>query len=444
MTPSPETLLTPAAYDAAEKAAASKNCIRVNQAFFPEIFAAVGYPARVDSADQLWRYIDVMHETRTNYNMDYLLFGLTPHEFELFKQVTGIVDKHAQAHYGRRAHATAALLRAIHVLRLIKVATGEARPPVLEIGPGCGYLAMLLVLEGYPYIGTDVAQAFYLYQSHMLSHVANLVELAADDGDITTIETPKPGTAIHIPWWKWATLSPDKIKLTAGIMTCNHCLCEMHPSSVGYLAAVSSRILGNHPGGGWFVFDSWGYDLVHGEDTILAKFSEYGWRLCHNEIAVSGMALAEHIKGWPVYGDTPAPGVAPLPAPSPSAPPELRIVELVNRFGIRRFVRAVFNRVPGLKAALVRSLYSSRRTTPAAGPIAITAAAVVSTPPTTRVPWFKGKNPLSQRLTEDRQAVITQATIKLADIEAFLRQHFDGSIPPHPDEVFFDIIGTRQ
>ena len=52
------------------------------------MFASVGYPARVERIDQLWRYIDVMHETRTTYNMDRLLHGLTEHEFVLFKKVT--------------------------------------------------------------------------------------------------------------------------------------------------------------------------------------------------------------------------------------------------------------------------------------------------------------------------------------------------------------------
>src|SRR3569833_377888 len=286
-------LLSVEAYNAAEAAASDRFPIRVNQAFFPEMFASVGYPMRVEHLDQLWRYIDVMQEDRADYNVNELLHGLTPREFELFKHVTRIVDEHALKHFGRRAHATSALTRALHVLRLIKLATGDERPAVLEIGPGCGYLGMLLVLEGYPYIATDVTQAFYLYQNQMLSHVAGeLRELAVENGDILSIEAPKPGTAIHIPWWKWVTLAPDAIKLSAGIMTSNHCLCEMHPSSMGYLAAVSSRILARHPGGGKFVFDEWGYNLLHSEHSIVEKFTEHGFRLCHNEVAVSAMALA--------------------------------------------------------------------------------------------------------------------------------------------------------
>jgi hypothetical protein len=424
-------------YNSAEKAAADGFSIRVNQAFFPEMFASVGYPARVERVDQLWRYIDVMHETRTTYNMDHLLHGLTAREFKLFKEVTKIVDSHATKHYGRRAHATSALLRALHVLRLIKIVTGEDRPAVLEVGPGCGYLAMLLVMEGYPYIGTDVAQAFYLYQSHMLSHVANTFkELVVEDGDIHSLETPISGTAIHIPWWKWVTLSPENIKLAVGIMTCNHCLCEMHPSSMGYLAAASSRMLANHPGGGKFVFDSWGYDLLHGEDTILAKFSEHGFRLCHNEIAVSAMALADNVKGWPVYGSTPAVNIMDVSLVPPVQKSE--VVGAINRRPkLKKLLLTVINRFPSLKNWLVRRLYPN-----VAAPVA-KAAQTLATPVSSRIPDFKAANPLSRRLTDGRKMVAGQASIKLPEIQSFLKSHFDGNVPQHPDEVFFDLIGTK-
>jgi len=422
-----QKLLDVATYDDAEVRAADSFSIRVNQAFFPEMFASVGYPTRVERLDQLWRYIDVMHETRSDYNMDYLLHGLTTREFDLFKEVTRIVDSHALQYYKRRAHASAALLRAIHVFRLIKIVTGDERPPVLEVGPGCGYLAMLLVLEGYPYIGTDVAQAFYLYQSHMLANVAsNMMEMVIEDGDVMSLETPKPGTAIHIPWWKWVTLTPEKVKLSAGIMTSNHCLCEMHPSSMAYLAMLAGGILSRHPGGGKFVFDSWGYDLLHGEDTVLAKFMEHGFRLCHNEVAISAMALAEHVQGWPVYGTASLP-VVNIPVEKSS------LVETINRMPrLKKPLVATITRIPGLRRALLALLNS-----PAPAPGARGSEA-------SRIAEFKPANPLSRQLTAGRHLVFEKVSVGMPEINGFLYAHFNGAVPEHPDETFFKLIGTRQ
>src|SRR5207245_2379468 len=102
----------------------------------------------------------------------------------------------------------------------------------------------------------------------------NLRELASEDGDISSIDPPAAGEAIHIPWWKWIAMKPERTKLSAGILTCNHVLCEMHPHSLGYLAKIGQWILRNHPGGGKMIFENWGYDLLHSRETVLNKLVE--------------------------------------------------------------------------------------------------------------------------------------------------------------------------
>jgi hypothetical protein len=406
-------------YDAAERTAAGKFANRILQAFYPEMFATLGYPVRVDCVSQLWRYIDVMQETRTHYNVEVLLGGLTGEEFELFKRVTRIVDEHAGKHFGVRAHATAALTRAIHVLRLIKIATGGERPPVLEVGPGCGYLAMLLVMEGYPYIGTDVVQAFYLYQSHMLSYVAeNVRELAAEDDDILSVAQPQPGTAVHIPWWKWITLAPQQVKLSAGIMTSNHVLCEMHPSSLAYLAVLGHRILSNHPGGGQFIFENWGYDLLHSRALVARKFEEHGWRVCHDETAMSAMVLAENVDRWLGRSATKA------AVPSKCTP------QSTLWPSIRQLLVTLLGWVPPLKRLAVWAVLCIRKSF-APWPIAVV-----------RGPG--GPYPLSMKLTAGRKMVLARTVVHEDELEAFLISHFGGTVPRPPDEVLFDLIGTRQ
>lgn len=424
-------------YDTAEAAAVDRLCNRITQAFYPEMFATLGYPTRVKNAGQLWRFIDVMHETRTRFNVEHLLYGLTAEEFDLFKRVTRIVDEHAQRQFNRRAHASAALLRALHVLRLIKIVTGDERPTVLEVGPGCGYLGMLLLMEGYPYVATDVVQALYLYQSHMLSYVATkLHELAEEDGDILTIEQPSPGTAIHVPWWKWATLTPEKVKLSAGVMTSNHVLCEMHPNSMAYLAVVARRILSNDPKGGTFVFENWGYNLLHSEFSVLDKFMINGFRLCHNERLMSAMALADRIGGWETYDPHAAPAKEPTAGPAE------------NVTGANILLRKVLNRVPALGGRLTTILddleRSKQRSTAARADIAGPCSATSAPTERSRVPEFKPGNPLSLRLTDGLTAIIRQANVTEADIQGFLSVHFGSDVPRHADEDFFGLIGLEQ
>ena len=417
-------------YDAAESAAAEPYPNRILQAFYPEMFAAVGYPGRVGSVRQLWRYIDVMHETRTEFNTEHLLRGLTAEEFELFKRVTRLVDEHTTRQFGFRAHPTAALLRAIHVLRLIKIVTGRARPTVLEVGPGCGYLAMLLIMEGFPYVGTDVVQAFYLYQHQMLSLVTkDLRELVVDNHNILSVDPPEPGTAIHIPWWKWVTLTPERISLAAGIMTSNHVLCEMHPSSMAYLAVVGRKILSNHPGGGTVIFDNWGYDLLHSHQTVAKKFADNGLHVCHDEDTMTAMVLTESAGRW--LGK-----VGPL-APVPAPPP---VPALALRHRLRRGASAALGYVPPLKRAAIRVRNFWRRPAPPPTlPVAPIPAPYVSAPGN-----CKDAHPLSIKLTGGRAAVMAKATVHLPELRAFLVSHFDDKPAPQLlDETFLDLIGTR-
>jgi hypothetical protein len=416
-------------YEAAESAASEAYPNRILQAFYPEMFATVGYPGRVGSVRQLWRYIDVMHETRTEFNAEHLLRGLTAEEFELFKSVTRLVDEHASRQFGIRAHPTAALLRAIHVLRLIKIVTGEARPTVLEVGPGCGYLAMLLIMEGFPYVGTDVVQAFYLYQHQMLSLVTkDLRDLVVENQNILSVDQPEPGTAIHIPWWKWVTLTPERIALSAGIMTSNHVLCEMHPSSMAYLAVVGRKILSNHPGGGTVVFDNWGYDLLHSHETVAKKFADNGLHVCHDEDTMTAMVLTENAGRWLGKVGPAAPPPTPVPAP---------VAALKHR--LRGRASAVLGYVPPLKRLAIRVRdFWQRRSPPTLF------APPVLTPDVSTPVDCKGAHPLSMKLTSGRSAVMAKATIHLPELRAFLVSHFDDKPAPQLlDETFLDLIGTR-
>ncbi len=401
-------LLDVSRYDAAESAAVGRYSNRIVQAFYPEVFTTVNYPVRVKHVDELWRYIDVMHETQADHLIDDVLRGMTADEFELYKRVTKIVDRHATEHFGMRAHATAALLRAIHALRLIKIATGDARPTVLEVGPGCGYLAMLLVMEGYPYIGTDVTQAFYLYQNHLLSHVATrLRELVTEDADILSVDQPTVGTAVHIPWWKWITLVPEKIKLTAGIMTSNHVLCEMHPSSAAYMALVARRVLSNPPGNGKIIFDNWGSALLRDPRSVAAKFAEHGLNLCHDEHSMSAMALQDGADR--TTGATPT-----LLEKSPVANARRRSAGW--RSIIRRPMGKVLDLIPPLKQLAIMAYERSATLSPLV---------------------VNGVHPLSSRLMEGREAIFAKATIRKEDAHEFLASYFGGDVPPpSADDIF--------
>lgn len=405
------SLLDAKTYDAMEAAGARGWSNAVLQAFQPDVFGTVGYPMRVNGSEDLWRYIDVMHEARRHHNMNVVLSGLTSSEFDLFKIVTRIVDDYAQRQFGLRAHATAALLRALHILRMVKIVTGNERPTVLEVGPGCGYLGALLVLEGYPYIATEVTQAFYLYQNHMLAQVASeLHEFAVESGNIVNINQPRPGTAIHVPWWKWVTPNLDEATLSVGILTANHMLCEMHPNAMAYLAAAGRQLLSNCPDGGALIFEGCGSDISHHQSDVLRMLTAHGFALRHNE--------EEFVTALEVL---------PMPKGKATGSAALNLKGRI-RLGLERYptierrVLGVVSRMPRLKYGLGKALEGGW---------------------SSRVRHYRGDNPLSRRLREGRAAIAREIVVYEPELDKFLNDHFGGAVPSSGDEVFYRIIRTH-
>src|SRR5262249_21237629 len=144
--------------------------------------------------------------------------------------------------YGRRSVPRAAMLRALNVVRHIRYLQPDPRAIIFEIGPGSGYLGALLLELGYRYAATDVTQGMYIWQNHLLNAMVpgQVAELATADGDF--FSGLGDARAIHVPWWKFVVVEPV-IRSRVDVVTCNHALCEMHPSALAYSLRASYHLL---------------------------------------------------------------------------------------------------------------------------------------------------------------------------------------------------------
>ena len=134
---------------------------------------------------------------------------------------------------------------------------------ILEIGPGSGYLGMLMANDGHQYFAMDAAQALYLYQEKLWSDI-----YGADYFDYSESSSrPDNAKVTHIPWWRFANLSipiPD-----VDIVTINHALCEMHPTAVKTIFVRLYAAWGDNDKK-LVLAESWGYDYFKRKETMLA------------------------------------------------------------------------------------------------------------------------------------------------------------------------------
>ena len=250
-------------YNQAEHAGRATVSNRAVESFSLEVFNAVGYPCRIAAESELWRYHDVMQEGRFNENLR-LIGNYSEKEFELVTKTANQILSFSERHLPIRNSGKHALTRSLYQFQLLMKHRPHDGPlRILEIGPGSGYLGMLLVNDGHQYFAMDAAQAFYLYQKKLWSDI-----YGADYFDYSE-SSSRPDTAkvTHIPWWQFANLSipiPD-----VDVATINHALTEMHPQAV---KTIFTRLYS-----AWgdtdkklVLAESWGFDFFKRKETMLA------------------------------------------------------------------------------------------------------------------------------------------------------------------------------
>ncbi len=377
--------LMPSEYDALESAERMRLTNRMIEAFRPVTFAATGYPVHVSDERELWRYVDVMHETRLRDTIENVLHGLTPDEFAVFRRAISFMCDFTVRNFGKPLRCENALLRAMNVYRYIRAFNPRT---VMELGPGSGYLGLLHILDGTGYIGCDNSQSFYLLQNRLWATAAGdrFSELAQDPRSLrAALSEDLHGKAVHVPWWKLIDLELDALPAAVDVVTANHCLAEMQHNALRYSLRLAYRLLAARKGP--VVFEGWGYELLHPRALVAREFDSAGFGLYH---------LDDHIAAF-ASRDRPATEYLALPRP----------VSLKRR--LRNFTR----RIVGLE----------------------------------RIPYeydvtiYSGHNDVSSAIRHTNDGVKKAATLNYADVTAFLSKVYGDETSP--EERFLALIDRR-
>jgi hypothetical protein len=272
--------LTIAAYARAEAEAEVFLPNRLIQCCRPELFATVGYPTRIADDRAIYRFADAMHECRFEKDFAELIGKLTEEEFDLFRRVSEAVTQVTLARSGRQVIPRGSLLRAILVLRHIRILLPRSAGTVVEVGAGSGYLTALLGLVGYRVFSTDVTQAFYLWQSAFWHHLFGdqFRELATQQLGLTDFTEDGSTSVIHVPWWKFFVLESQRIRLAVNVVSANHMLCEMHDDAFLYLVELCRQWFSTgdvHPAA--LVVEGYGSTLHRSIDNANAALANRGF-----------------------------------------------------------------------------------------------------------------------------------------------------------------------
>ena len=284
-------------YDRAELEAIDRLPNRIIEASRAEVFQSTSYPTRAYKTQGLLRFVDVMQEARFDKTFNTMIGPLADDEFALFDHISCTVAELTETVYGQRRIALNALLRALNVFRHIRLLYPEGNATILEMGPGSGYLGALLLLTGYRYISTDIAQGFYIYQSNLFEKLVGdrHYELALDDQPLgALLRSAAPGTSIHLPYWKFLTLFREQLDFSFDLVTANHMLAEMTDWSRKYALRLLRTLLEQSPHQPAWIFEGWGSGNLTTAAFVNYQFSLYGYSCCHSDDLITVQTLSGH------------------------------------------------------------------------------------------------------------------------------------------------------
>ena len=113
-------MLTVEEYNRKESAAVDALPNRVVEMVSPVMFSSEGYPTRVRNDSELWKYLDVMHETRFERDFATLFGGgMTEQEFALLQRAARLSCEFSNECFKRNSATRGSLLRALNVYRHI-------------------------------------------------------------------------------------------------------------------------------------------------------------------------------------------------------------------------------------------------------------------------------------------------------------------------------------
>ena len=307
-------------YNQAERAGRATVSNRAIESFSLELWNTLGYPFKVDSESELWRYHDVMQEGRFKLNLQ-IIGSYSEHEFDLVTKTAIQILGFSERHLPIRNSGKHALTRSLYQFQLLmKHRPHDGSLRILEIGPGSGYLGLLLANDGNQYFAMDAAQAFYLYQKKLWSDI-----YGADYFDYSE-SSSRPDTAkvTHIPWWQFANLSipiPD-----VDVVTINHALAEMHPQAVKTIFARLYSAWGDTDKK-MVLAESLGYDYFKRKDSMFA------------DIRSASFAVNRKSERFTIFRPDKASATAQLiesnKAPSIAARTKRKLIKLANKLVVR-------------------------------------------------------------------------------------------------------------
>ena len=243
--------------------------------FSPVTQMAENDPTRMNSIEEIKFFLDTQQEGRYETLVSQTMNGLTPAELEQFSTVVKSVWE-MSGELGVPTITFGTLLRQIYQNRLVNLFLSDMES-VLEVGPGSGYLPVLVARSGRKVVSTDVTQALFVTQALLYNYLGyiNKPKWGFPFSDEKTVMF-ESSSFEHLPWWQFRNLiEPGCGQVESIVINC--AVCELHKWAVQHLLVVAQNL-----GVKRFLMDSTGHQTPNRTiQNVAAEFRMHGYEVAH-------------------------------------------------------------------------------------------------------------------------------------------------------------------
>jgi len=259
------------AYEIAKKRGCRNLSNMSLQAFDLSAFAKVGYPHFVNSENDLWRFHDVMQEKRINSIFTEKFHDGIPIIYcEIFLKVIKIIKRFGESikkpiRVRLNAGQNCALISVYNLFVIDCVISAfdlSETDPILEVGPGSGYLSLLNIMRGRSVHLIEASQGFYLYQNYLFNFYNKLHPAGKNYHE-------------HYYWWDAADI--NKLLPKTRIVVANHMLAEMHNYALRIILAKLVNASKDSLQDCFLIAEGLGSNVVNRHEDVFQTIQDFGF-----------------------------------------------------------------------------------------------------------------------------------------------------------------------
>lgn len=251
-----------------------KKKIGIYKYFQPVLFKKLkSFNLKTETFSELIQFTDMHHPNRYKLNINN--GGIKKYNLEEIK-LKKKIEKIILNTFKKRINIDDSFSRAVISYRFVKK-NFKNKINIFEVGPGSGYLGVLLKNYNYNYSSLEITKPHFIYQHFIHKKIFKKKYSPQILGN--NFKKSVLTTNFNIPWWQVKNIFFFLNKFKPEIIILNHCINEMHHNALNYLCHNFS-LLKKKP---IILIEGFGSEKINSTEDSLKIFYKYGFKIYHHK-----------------------------------------------------------------------------------------------------------------------------------------------------------------